>query len=50
MKCSRCNRKAEFFLPDEKGKPKVYFCENCAIAYLKQNKEVSFLPRIKILK
>lgn len=46
MKCSKCKKKAEFFLPDEKGKAKTYFCEDHAIEYLKEG-ERGFLPRVE---
>jgi len=49
LKCSFCDKKAEYYLPDESGKPKSYFCEDHAIKWLKEGR-VSYLPRIKSLK
>ncbi len=44
-KCSFCDKPAEYYLPDESGKPKLYFCEDHALEWLKVGK-VSYLPKI----
>jgi DNA repair exonuclease SbcCD nuclease subunit len=49
IKCSKCKKMAEFYLPDENDKPKLYFCENHGIDYLKNRGGVALLPRIKKL-
>lgn len=44
-KCSFCDKQAEYFLPDESGKPRLYFCEDHAIEWLKEGK-ASYLPKV----
>lgn len=46
MKCDKCRKQAEGFLPSKSGKTKGYLCENHVIKYLVENK-VDFIPRIE---
>lgn len=38
LKCSFCDKPAEYYLPDETGKPKLYFCEEHALKWAKRRK------------
>jgi len=45
-KCSKCSKKAEYYLPDSWGRPEKYFCENHGMILLKTG-EKNFLPKLK---
>jgi len=45
VKCSKCSKKAEYFLPDVWNRPKEYYCEDHGMLLLKSG-AVNFLPRI----
>ena len=46
VKCSKCNKKAEYFLPDVWNRPKEVLCEGHAMNMLKSG-TTNFLPRLK---